>query len=65
MIRPFAQKSTSKKLEPIKFVGGSKYLKELQRTACFAAYDSIFATANSITESNKAITLSKYSWQWL
>ena len=36
MIRPFAQKSTSKKLEPIRFVGGSKYLKELQRTACFA-----------------------------
>ena len=33
MIRPYAKKSTSNKLEPIKFVGGSKYMKERQRTA--------------------------------
>ena len=41
------------KLEPIRFVGGSTFLKELQRTVFFAAYDSIVTSASSINEQKK------------
>ena len=41
MIRPYAKKSTSKSLEPINLVCGSKYMKEFQRTVFFVACNSI------------------------
>ena len=45
--------SSAVKLEPIKFVGGSTFLKELQKTVFFAAYDSVVTSANSISEQKK------------
>ena len=49
---PTSSKTTaSKKLESIKFVGGSKFMKELQKTVFFAAYDSVvFSSGRSMTE---------------
>jgi hypothetical protein len=45
------RKTNSKKLEPLKFVGGSKFMKELQRTVFFAAYESaVFCAASSVTD---------------
>ncbi len=38
------------KLETLKFVGGTKLMKELQKTLFFAAYDAIVSSGNSITE---------------
>ena len=38
------------KLESLKFVGGTKLMKELQKTLFFAAYDTIVSSGNSITE---------------
>lgn len=56
MVNPNAKKTTGSsavKLEPIKFVGGSTFLKELQKTVFFAAYDSVVTSANSINEQKK------------
>ena len=38
------------KLETLKFVGGTKLMKELQKTLFFAAYDTVVSSGNSITE---------------
>ncbi|KAI2489924.1 hypothetical protein MHU86_24647 [Fragilaria crotonensis] len=54
------RKSNSKKLEPLKFVGGSKFMKELQRTVFFAAYDSVvFRSASSVTDKEQRELLCK------
>jgi hypothetical protein len=45
------QKVVGKKPQPLKFVGGSRYMKELQKTVFFAAYDmAVFSSARSMTE---------------
>jgi hypothetical protein len=44
------QKVVGKKPQPLKFVGGSRYMKELQKTVFFAAYDmAVFSSARSMT----------------
>ncbi len=35
------KKTTGKRLESLKFVGGSKFMKELQKTVFCAAYESV------------------------
>jgi hypothetical protein len=51
MLSTSSKKKASKKLESIKFVGGSKFMKELQKTVFFAAYDSVvFLSGRSMTE---------------
>ena len=41
-------------MESLKFVGGSKLMKELQRTMFFAAYESVvFSSARSMTEKDQ------------
>ena len=50
MLPTSSRKTSNKKLESLKFVGGSKFMKELQRTVFFAAYDSaVFCSGNSVT----------------
>jgi hypothetical protein len=45
------KKTTAKRLESLKFVGGSKFMKELQETVFFAAYDSVvFSSGRSFTD---------------
>jgi hypothetical protein len=44
------KKRAANKLESLKFVGGTKLMKELQKTLYFAAYDTIVSSGNSITE---------------
>ena len=40
-----------KKPQPLKFVGGARYMKDLQKTVFFAAYDmAVFSLACSMTE---------------
>ncbi|KAI2495874.1 hypothetical protein MHU86_18655 [Fragilaria crotonensis] len=51
MLPTSSKKTASKKLESIKFVGGSKFMKELQKTVFFSAYDSVvFLSGRSMTE---------------
>jgi hypothetical protein len=51
MLSTSSKKKASKKLESIKFVGGSKFMKEPQKTVFFAAYDSVvFSSGRSMTE---------------
>ncbi len=38
MLPTSSKKTASKKLESIKLIGGSKFMKELQKTVFFAAY---------------------------
>jgi hypothetical protein len=39
------------KPQPLKFVGGSRYMKELQKTVFFAAYNmAVFSSARSMTK---------------
>jgi hypothetical protein len=47
------KKRSSKKLEALKFMGGSKIMKELQKTLYFAAYDEITTTAFGRTMTEK------------
>jgi hypothetical protein len=45
------KKTTGKRLESLKFVGGSKFMKELQKTVFFAAYESVvFSSGKSVTD---------------
>lgn len=45
------QKTTGKRLESLKFVGGSKFMKELQKTVFLAAYESVvFSSGKSVTD---------------
>ena len=51
MLPTSSKKTASKNLESIKFVGGSKFMKELQKTVFFSAYDSVvFLSGRSMTE---------------
>ncbi|KAI2499678.1 hypothetical protein MHU86_14811 [Fragilaria crotonensis] len=51
MLPASSKKTASKKLESIKFVGGSKFMKELQKTVFLSAYDSVvFSSGRSMTE---------------
>ena len=49
------RKSDTKKLESLKFLRGSKFMKdELQRTVFFAAYDSeVFSSGKSLTDKDQ------------
>ena len=47
------------KLETLKFVGGTKLMKELQKTLFFAAYDAVVSSGNSITEKRQKELLAK------
>jgi hypothetical protein len=59
MLPTFARK-TSTKLESLKFVGGSKFRNELQRTVFFAAYDSaVVCSSNSVTDKEQREWLRK------
>ena len=45
------KKTPAKRFESLKFVGGSKFMKELQKTVFFAAYDSVvFSSGKSFTD---------------
>ena len=45
------KKTNGKRLESLKFVGGSKFMKELQKTVFFAAYASVvFSSGKSLTD---------------
>ena len=45
------KKTTGKRLESLKFAGGSKFMKELQKTVFFAAYESVvFSSGKSVTD---------------
>ncbi|KAI2512428.1 hypothetical protein MHU86_1881 [Fragilaria crotonensis] len=51
MLPSSSKKTASKKLETLRFVGSSKFMKELQKTVFFAAYDSvIFSSGRSMTD---------------
>jgi hypothetical protein len=47
------------KLETLKFGGGTKLMKELQKTLFFAAYDAVVSSGNSITEKRQKELLAK------
>ena len=52
--------SSRKKLDSLKFVGGSKFMKELQRTVFFAAYESVvFSSGKSVTDKEQREMLRK------
>jgi hypothetical protein len=51
MLPTSSKKPASKKLATLRFAGSSKFMKELQKTVFFAAYDSvIFSSGRSMTE---------------
>jgi hypothetical protein len=51
MLPSSSKKTASKKLETLRVVGSSKFMKELQKTVFFAAYDSvIFSSGRSMTD---------------
>ncbi len=52
------KKTTGKRLESLKFVGGSKFMKELQKTVFFAAYESVvFSLGKSVTDKEQKAML--------
>jgi hypothetical protein len=60
MLPTSSRKTSNKKLESLKFVGGSKFMKELQRTVFFAANDSaVFCSGNSVMDKEQRELLRK------
>ena len=54
MVPTSSNMNARKKMESLKFVGGSKLMKELQKTMFFAAYESVvFSSARSMTEKDQ------------
>ena len=54
MMPTSSNKNARKKMDSLKFVGGSKLMKELQKTMHFAAYESVvFSSARSMTEKDQ------------
>ncbi len=50
MVPILSRKAGSRKLESLKFVRGSKVMKDLQQTVFFAAYESVGICFSSLRE---------------
>jgi hypothetical protein len=60
MVTTSSRKAGSEKLESLEFVGGSKCLKQLQQTVCFAAYESVvLCSGRSVTDKEQREMLCK------